>query len=186
MFAARRLLLVLSSLALIAPAVAAEDVALRPITFDAFKARLAANPTKARFTLVDAWASNCGPCKENFPHLLAMHEKFGPKGLAVISLSLDDVDDKKALRSAEEFLKEKKATFANFYVDEEFGAGYEKLDISAIPAVFLYGPDGKEVRRFTLDDPDHQFSYVDVEEAVEALLAGKPLPSEKPAKTGAR
>ena len=104
-----------------------------------------------------------------------MHKKFASKGLAVISLSLDDPQDQAALKSAESFLKEKKATFSNFYVDEDFGVGYEKLDINAIPAAFLYGPDGKLIKRFTLDDPDNQFTYDDVEKAVETLLAGKSL-----------
>lgn len=183
MIASRRPMSPLPALALIllfaAPAIAAEDVTLSPIKFDALKARLAANPTKAKITIIDAWATNCAPCKENFPHLVEMHRKYGPMGLAVISLSLDDIEDKKALKSAEQFLKEKKAAFANFYVDEEFGSGFEKLDISAIPAVFLYGPDGKEIKRFTLDDPDNQFTYDDVEKAVQAILDGKPLPAGK-------
>ncbi len=177
---ARRLLQFVPAFALIlaVPAIAGEPVKFTPIKFEALKAQLAANPNKAKFTIIDAWASNCAPCKENFPHLVEMHTKYGPKGLAVISLSLDDIEDKVALKSAEDFLKEKKATFANYYIDEEYGAGFERLDISAIPAVFLFGPDGKEIRRFTMDDPDNQFTYEQVEKAVEALLAGKPLPAK--------
>ena len=57
--------------------------------------------------------------------------------------------------------------------------GNEKLNISAIPAVFIFGPDGKELKRFTLDDPNHLFTYDEVEKTVVALLEGKPLPSEK-------
>ena len=159
------------------------EVKLEPIKFADFKARLAQNPTKAKYTIVDAWASNCAPCKENFPHLVAMHAKYASKGLEVVSLSLDDREDGRALQSARDFLKEKKAVFANFYIDEEFGAGFEHLDIGAIPAVFLYGPDGKELRRFTMMDPDNQFTYDDVDEAVKAILDGKPLPPEKTAKS---
>ena len=73
-----------------------------------------------------------------------------------------------------QFLAEKKAVFTNFLLDEEQGVGFEKLDINAIPAVFLYGPDGKEVKRFTMDDPNHQFTYDEVEKTVVALLDGKP------------
>lgn len=159
------------------------EVTFVPIKFADFKARLAKNPNKVKYTIVDAWASDCAPCKENFPHLVTMHAKYAPKGLEVISLSLDDREDSRALRSAGDFLKEKKATFANFYVDEDFGAGFEHLGIGAIPAVFLYGPDGKELRRFTMMDPDNQFTYDDVDEAVKALLDGKPLPPEKTAKS---
>ena len=60
--------------------------------------------------------------------------------------------------------------FTNYLLDEEAGVGYEKLNINAIPAVFLFGPDGKELKRFTLDDPDKQFTYEQVEQAVQELL----------------
>jgi hypothetical protein len=75
---------------------------------------------------------------------------------------------------AERFLNEKKAPFTNILLDENFGDGFEKLNISAIPAVFIYGPDGKEVKRFTMDDPNNQFTYNEVEKAVVALLSAKP------------
>lgn len=156
----------------------ADGVTLTRVNWEGFRAKLAANPTKARYTLVDAWATNCGPCKENFPHLVEMHHKFAKKGLAVASLSLDDISDPKALEEALVFLKEKKATFPNYLMDEEFGIGFEKLDISAIPAVFLFGPDGKEVKRYTMEDASNQFTYEQVEKEVAALLAGKPLASK--------
>ena len=59
--------------------------------------------------------------------------------------------------------------------ETEFNArdGFEKLNISVIPAVFVFGPDGKEVKRFTMDDPNNQFTYDQVEKAVVALLDGK-------------
>jgi thiol-disulfide isomerase/thioredoxin len=122
-------------------------------------------------SLVVAWATTCGPCKENFPHLIEMHKKYGPKGLAVISLTLDDYTDEKAVAEAETFLKSKKATFTNVLLKEEYGEGYDKLDINTIPAVFLFGPDGKEVKRFTMDDPNDQFTYEDVERDLAARIA---------------
>ncbi len=155
-------------------------VELVPVTFDEMIARIAANK-KAKLTLVDAWATWCGPCKENFPHVVEMHHKYAGKGLAVISLSLDDRDKPKQVEEAREFLKEKKAVFTNFLLNEEFGDGFDKLDVGAIPAVFLFGPDGKEVKRFTLEDTDNQFTYEQVEKVVAAMLDGKPVPETPPA-----
>jgi thiol-disulfide isomerase/thioredoxin len=146
-------------------------VKLLPLKWGEFKERIASNK-QAKFTLVDAWATTCAPCKENFPHLVEMHRKYAGKGLAVMSLSLDDPTDAKARAAAEEFLKEKKAIFTNVLLNEEFGDGFDKLAISAIPAVFLFGPDGKEWKRFTMDDPNHQFTYEEVEKDVVALLEG--------------
>ena len=53
------------------------------------------------------------------------------------------------------------------------GGGFEKLNVNAIPAVFVYGPDGKEVQRFTMDDTKNQFTYDQVEKAITALLDPK-------------
>jgi thiol-disulfide isomerase/thioredoxin len=154
-------------------------IKLESLKWTQFKERLAASKG-AKFTLVDVWATTCGPCKENFPHLVEMHRKYAGKGLAVISLTLDDPTDAKAVAAAEKFLQEKKAVFTNVLLDENYGDGFDKLDISAIPAVFLFGPDGKEMKRFTMDDPNHQFTYEQVEKEVIALLEG--AQSKVPAK----
>jgi thiol-disulfide isomerase/thioredoxin len=148
------------------------EAKLERLNWKQFQERLAGNK-KTKFTIVDAWSTTCGPCMENFPHLVEMHRKFSKKGLAVISLSLDDPTDKAAVATAETFLKEKKAAFTNVLLDENFGEGFEKLNINVIPAVFIYGPDGKEVKRFTMDDPNKQFTYDEVEKAVVSLLDGK-------------
>ncbi len=151
----------------------AAGVSLQLLTWPEFQKHLASNKD-AKWTLVDAWATTCGPCKENFPHLVEMHKKYGPKGLAVISLSLDDPTDEKAVAAAEKFLRETKATFTNILLNEDFGDGFDKLDINGIPAVFLFGPDGKEVKRFTMDDPNDQFTYEQVEQdLIKRLADGK-------------
>jgi thiol-disulfide isomerase/thioredoxin len=147
----------------------AAAIKLEPLKWTQFKDRLA-SARGVKYTLVDAWATTCGPCKENFPHLIEMHRKYAGKGLAVISLSLDDPTDARALAAALEFLREKKATFTNIVLDEKYGDGFDKLDINAIPAVFVFNAQGKEVKRFTMDDPDHQFTYAQVEKEVSALL----------------
>ena len=74
----------------------AADVKLERLNWKQFQARLAADKN-IKYTIVDAWSTTCGPCKENFPHLVEMHRKYAKKGLAVISLSLDDPTDKAAV-----------------------------------------------------------------------------------------
>lgn len=132
-----------------------------------------------KFTLVDAWATWCAPCKENFPHVVEMHEKYGPKGLQVVSLSMDDLSDAKAVKEATDFLVSQKAVITNLIMNESQEVAFDKLEISAIPSVFLFDAQGKEVHRFTLEDPNDQFTYAQVEQAVEALLEGKPVPKFK-------
>lgn len=139
---------------------------------DLFKT-IAANKS-AKLTMVDAWATWCGPCKENFPHVVEMHAKYAKQGLAVASLCMDDVEKPKKVAEATAFLKQSKATFTNFLLDESNEDGFAMLKITAIPSVFLFGPDGKEVKRFTLDDPDKLFTYEQVEEFVKNYLEARP------------
>jgi thiol-disulfide isomerase/thioredoxin len=150
----------------------AAKVKLERLSWTQFQARLRENQ-KIKYTLVDAWSTTCGPCKENFPHVLEMHKKFAEKGLQVVSLSLDDPDDDAAIKEAKKFLEAKKSNIINILLDEGSGGGFEKLNINAIPAVFVYGPDGKEVKRFTMDDTKNQFTYDEVEKAIVALLDAK-------------
>ncbi|MBR2606678.1 MAG: AhpC/TSA family protein [Bacteroidaceae bacterium] len=42
-----------------------------------------------KYTLLDFWASWCTPCRKAMPRIKEIHEKYGKKGLAVVSLSLD-------------------------------------------------------------------------------------------------
>ncbi len=151
------------------PGPGASEIKLVPMNFERLGKTVLTNP-RAKYVLVDAWATWCATCKENFPHLVEMHKKYGDKGLSVVSLSMDDPTDQKAVADALVFLKESKATFTNILLDEENGAGFEKLNVQAIPAVFLYDSTGKEVQRFTLDDVDNQFSYEQVEEVVRKKL----------------
>jgi thiol-disulfide isomerase/thioredoxin len=148
------------------------DVTLVKVNYDDVLAKIAANKG-AKITVMDAWATWCVPCMENFPHLVEMHKKYADKGLAVVSLSLDDPDQPKKIAAAEAFLKEKGATFPNYYLAEAAEAAFEKLNIGVIPAVFLYGPDGKEIKRFTLEDADHPFTYDQVEAAIKEKLGVK-------------
>jgi len=163
-----------------APAVT-DGIKLTPAKWDEYLAYVKPKDGK-KFTLVDAWATWCAPCKENFPHVVEMHEKYGPKGLQVISLSMDDLSDAKAVKEATDFLVSQKAVITNLIMNESQDVAFDKLEISAIPSVFIFDAQGKEVHRFTLEDPNDQFTYAQVEQAVEALLAGKPVPKfAKPA-----
>lgn len=156
-----------------APAESAPEVRLVAIKFDELKGRIAANQG-ARLTMVDVWSTTCGPCMENFPHVVEMNAKYAGKGLAVVSLSMDPPDEPRAVQQAEKFLREKKATFTNFRLSEPPEAAYDGLEFFALPAVFLFAPDGTLLEKFTWDDPNNQFTYDEVEKAVEARLNAKP------------
>lgn len=49
---------------------------------------------KGKVVLVDVWATWCGPCKAEIPHLKKLEEEMKGKNVEIISLSTDDPKDK--------------------------------------------------------------------------------------------
>jgi len=50
--------------------------------------------SKNKYTLVDFWASWCGPCRKENPNVVKAFNAFKDKGFTVLSVSLDDNADK--------------------------------------------------------------------------------------------
>jgi thiol-disulfide isomerase/thioredoxin len=143
------------------PAEVKVDVVKYDQLLDAVKAR------RGHVVVMDVWATWCAPCKQEFPHLVELHERYAKGGVVCVSVSLDKSDQRDAALT---FLKSKGAVFPNYVLDEG-EAGWDKLDLKGIPAVFVYDREGKLARRFTNDDPDNRFTYADVRKLVEELLA---------------
>ena len=47
---------------------------------------------KQPLTLVNMWATWCGPCKAEFPDLQRLNEKYGSRGLRLVAVSTDQQD----------------------------------------------------------------------------------------------
>jgi peroxiredoxin len=45
---------------------------------------------KGKVVLVNFWATWCGPCQVEMPHLQAMYTELGAKGFQVLGISVDD------------------------------------------------------------------------------------------------
>lgn len=58
-------------------------------------------------TLLHVWATWCGPCQKEFPEIEAIQKEFGPRGLRIVAVSVDEGDDNPVTA----FVRDKGATF---------------------------------------------------------------------------
>ena len=49
---------------------------------------------RGKVVLIDFWASWCGPCRRENPHVVRLYERFHDKGFEIFSVSLDQSRDK--------------------------------------------------------------------------------------------
>ncbi|MDE5677556.1 TlpA disulfide reductase family protein [Phocaeicola sp.] len=50
--------------------------------------------SKNQYTLIDFWASWCGPCRKEMPHVVEAYKAFKNKGFGIVGVSLDNNADK--------------------------------------------------------------------------------------------
>ncbi len=51
---------------------------------------LSLHSIKGKVKIIDFWASWCGPCRGENPNVVKVYEEFHPKGLEILSVSLDN------------------------------------------------------------------------------------------------
>ena len=91
-----------------------------------------------KYILVDFWASWCGPCLREMPHVKAAYEKYKDKGFDIVGVSLDK--DKNAWENAINRL----GMEWNHLSDLKgwYSKGAQVYNIRSIPATILFGPEG--------------------------------------------
>ena len=100
-----------------------------------------------------------------------MHQKHAKDGLAIITVSLDSLeDDKDRKDKVVAFLKGQKATTTNLLMTEDADFVYDKLGFRGTPAMFVFSRQGKWTR---FDSDKKAFKDEDVDRLVLELLKEK-------------
>lgn len=115
------------------------------ITYDGKTSRLSDYVGRGKYTLVDFWASWCGPCIRETKVLKEIYEEYGPKGLDVLGVAVWD-EPANTLKAIEQHqLPWPQIINAQTIPTDLYG-------IAGIPCIILFDPEGNIVSRDKQDD----------------------------------
>jgi len=124
---------------------------------------------RGKAVLLNFWATWCGPCKIEMPWFVELQKQYGPQGLQVVGVAMDD-------SSSEEIAKFTREMGVNYPVllgTESVGQRYGGVDV--LPTTFFVDREGKLVaREFGL-----QSRSIFVDHIKEALGEGQPVQAQK-------
>lgn len=99
--------------------------------------RLSMDEMQGKVVLMDFWATWCGPCREALPHMREIAKKFQGQPLVVLSVSLDEDEQK-----WKDFIAKNEMVWPQ-YRDGGFKGPVSKLfGVEAIPHTFTIDADG--------------------------------------------
>jgi peroxiredoxin len=103
---------------------------------------------KGSVVYVDFWATWCPPCRESFPWMESMHQRYQDLGLQIVAISLDQKSD--LIKS---FLKSHNASFTILHDSE--GGTAEAFEVKGMPSSYLVDRKGNiRMRHAGFNDDD--------------------------------
>jgi thiol-disulfide isomerase/thioredoxin len=94
---------------------------------------------KGKAVIIDFWATYCEPCKIEMPWLVELQKKYGPQGLQVVGVAVDDTEEK----TISEFARKMRVNYPVLIGTEKVADLYGGLD--GLPTNFFLDRSGKVV-----------------------------------------
>ena len=99
---------------------------------------------RGKYVYIDVWATWCGPCRAEIPHLKKVEEKYHGKNIEFVSIS---VDTDKDYDKWKKFVTEKQLGGIQLFADKNWNSDFIKaFGVDSIPRFILIGPDGKVIK----------------------------------------
>ena len=92
---------------------------------------------KGKVVLLNVWATWCEPCRVEMPSIEKLYHEFGPQGLVVVGVSVDDPGSEDRIR---DFVKEYGLTFEILHDPaQQTKTNYQ---VTGFPETFVIGREG--------------------------------------------
>ncbi len=115
---------------------------------DGQKAKLA--DYSGKVLIVDLWATWCGPCRQEIPHLVELAKEYKGKGVEVIGLTNENPETDAEM--VKEFSKVFNINYTIGWADQEMQSGLMQ-GRQAIPQTLIIGRDGKVLKHYVGFNP---------------------------------
>jgi thiol-disulfide isomerase/thioredoxin len=96
---------------------------------------------RGKAVIVDFWATYCGPCKVEMPWFVELQKKYGPEGLQIVGVAIDDAGEK----AISDFTKKMGINYPILIGTEKVADQYGGLD--GLPTTFFLDRSGKIIDR---------------------------------------
>ena len=92
---------------------------------------------RGKVVLIDFWATWCGPCVKEIPHVKEAHEKLNGKGFEIIGISLDQERP-----DLEKMVAEQKMAWPQYFEGGDKNKFADEFQIASIPTMWLVDKKG--------------------------------------------
>lgn len=125
-----------------------------------------------KLTMINVWATFCGPCLSEMPELGEVAREYADKGVQIIGLVGDTLDSdgkisKKHVKLARKQVKQTKADYTHLVPSEDLYAIMYQID--AYPTSFFVDDEGKQVGTAYVGSMDKEMCVGLIEEALTQL-----------------